>query len=353
MARGGDVSTLFYERGWTDGLPIVPPTDEAVAEMLTYTDRDPQEVIALLPPKMGQATIEKIAINAVMAGCLSTYLPIIVTAVQAIIAEEFNLYGIQATTEMTAPLIIINGPIGEEIGVNAGSNTLGQGWRSNATIGRALRLILMNIGGGLPGPIDKATHGQPGKFTYCMAENARRSPWEPLHVERGFRPEDSTVTVVGADAPYNINDHGSTSAQDLLTTISNTMAVPGSNNALAGGEPLVVLGPEHAAIIAGDGWAKKEVKKFIFEKARLPLERFSAANQRRLPTLRPDWVGKAKGPFLLPLADRAEDIMVLVAGGAGKHSLFIPTFGTTRAVTRAVALKDGTPARSIEDFRQR
>ena len=343
---------LFQARGWIDGLPFIPPKEERVSKMLAYTDRDPKEVLAILPPRWGEATLEKIAVNAVMAGCLPQYLPVVVAAVSAMADETFNLYAVQATTHPCSPLILVNGPLAKELNINGRYNALGQGWRSNATIGRAIRLILLNIGGGVPGVLDRATLGQPGKYSYCLAENEAENPWMPLQVERGFSKRDSTVTVFGAEAPHNINDHRSTSARDILQTVAHTMAVPGCNNAIAGGEVLLLLGPEHAATIAGDGFSKEDVKKFLFKEARVPLD--------HIPLSSWEWIGKMR-PHLqdifdkrakLPIVDQWKDIQVVVAGGAGKHSAFIPTFGATKSITKAIVLRNGRAVRSIKEFKE-
>lgn len=347
-----EIFQLFQAKGWTDGLPFLLPIEERVAKMLAYTDRDAKEVLAVLPPRWGEATVEKIAINAVMAGCLPQDFPVVLTSVIAMADEAFNLYAIQATTHPCAPLLLVNGPMAKELEINCGYNALGQGWRSNATIGRAARLILMNIGGGLPGVLDRATLGQPGKYSYCLAENEGKNPWQPLHVEKGFHNEDSTVTVIGAEGPHNINDHGSNSARDILKTAAHTMAVPGCNNAILGGEPLLLLGPEHAATIAHDGFSKDDVKKFLFEKARVSLSNFSRANRERIRKMRPQLKRIFEKGGKIPIADEWKDLHVIVAGGAGKHSAFIPTFGATRCVTKAIAWRDGSPVRSIREFQR-
>ena len=344
---------LFQARGWMDGLPFIPPKEERVARMLAYTGRDPKEVVAVLPPRWGKATVEKIAVNAVMAGCLPQYLPAVMAAVSAMSDEAFNLYAVQATTHPCSPLVLFNGPLAKELNINGRYNALGQGWRANATIGRAIRLILLNIGGGEPGVLDRATMGQPGKYSYCLAENEAENPWMPLHVERGFSKEDSTVTVFGAEAPHNINDHRSTSARDILKTVAHTMAVPGCNNALVGGDVLLLLGPEHAATIAGDGFSKEDVKKFLFEEARVPLDHIPQSSWKWIQTMRPHWEDVFEKRSRLPLVDRWEEIQVVVAGGSGKHSAFIPTFGATKPVTKVIVLSNGRAARSIKEFREK
>ena len=344
-----DVQAYFYDNGLTDGLPIVPPTPEAVQNMLAYTDLPPHDVIAALPPRKGQATVEKVAINAVMAGCLPQYLPVVIAAVQALADDAFNLYGVLATTHPCTPMLFVNGPIARELDINAGYNAMGQGWRSNATIGRAVRLVMSNVAGATPGDLDRATLGTPAKYSYCFAENEADSPWEPWHVECGYPADVSTVTVVGAEAPHNVNDHGSIRAESILTTVAETMAVVGCNNATGGGQPVVVFGPEHAATVAAEGLTKKEVKTWLYERARIDIGRFSPENAAHFLGEGP---GAASSGTRVAVASSEEDLIVLVAGGAGKHSCFIPTFGQTRAVTRPLALRNGTPAASIETFRQ-
>ncbi len=326
-----EINKLFLENGWSDGLPIIPPTEEVVEKMLSGTNRNPADIIAAVPLIWGEATVEKIAINAVMAGCLPDYLPILITAVAAMCEEPVNLYGIQATTHPASILLIINGPVAKELDINSKSGAFGPGWRSNATIGRAIRLILMNIGGAFPGKTDMSTQGQPCKYTFCIAENEEENPWEPLHIERGFEASSSTVTVVPAENPHNINEHCATTAEEVLTTIASTIATMGNNDVLLqNGEPIIALGPEHAAMIAKDGFSKNDIKAFIHEKARIPRKRFfKSAIQRYYADLDED--------ALIPITSKKEDIIVIVVGGPGKHSSFLPTFGRSRSVTRALA----------------
>ena len=327
------VNNLFLEKGWSDGLPIVPPTEEAVGKMLAATHRDPQDVIAALPPRRGDATVEKIAINAVMAGCMPEYLPLIVAAVEALGEETLNLYGVQATTHPASLLVIVNGPLAKKLDINCKSGAFGPGWRSNATIGRAIRLILMNIGGAFPGKTDMSTQGQPAKYSFCIAENEEENPWEPLHVERGFEASDSTVTVAAAENPHNINDHTAITAEEVLTTIAGTMSTMGNNNILLqAGEPVIALGPEHAATIAKSGFSKSDVKAFLHERARIPLGTFYKGAQGRVARNNPD-LGEES---LMPITPDKEDLIVIVVGGPGKHSSFLPTFGRTRSVTKAI-----------------
>jgi hypothetical protein len=324
------VQSLYLERGWTDGLPIAPPTPERVEAMLAATTLEAQYVVAEVPPNWGAATVEKLAINAVMAGCLPEYLPVLIAAVAAMSDPAFNFYGIQATTHPCAPLLILNGPIRHALGLNSSSGAYGPGWRANATIGRAVRLVLLNVGGGYPGVGDMSTQGAPSKYSYCVAENEEENPWTPLHVERDFQLEQSAVTVLAGEPPHNINDHTGSSAVDILTIIAGAMAVTGANNAYTGGESLLALGPEHASTIARDGWSKQDVKEWLSQRALVPLERYTHETLMERFGRIPD------GP--VPIAPTPDDLAVIVLGGPGKHSSWVPTFGgTTRSVTQEIS----------------
>jgi hypothetical protein len=327
----------LMERGWGDGLPAIPPTRERVAKILAGTRREPGEVVAILAPRLGRATVEAVAANAVMAGALPAHLPVILAAVEAVADPSFNLQAVQTTTHPCSPLVIVNGPIARHLGINAAGNAFGQGARANAAIGRALRLTLQNVGGARPGKEDRATQGHPGKYAYCVAENEAASPWEPLSIERGFTAEDSTVTVCGSEGPHNINDHGSTTADGIVTTVAGTAAIAGSNNLYLGGEPLIVLGPEHAATVASSGWSKGDFKRALWDRARVPIGDITPENIERFATIHPDGFKDRPAGALAPIARDWRDIMIIVAGGAGKHSVFIPTFGSTRSVTRRIA----------------
>jgi hypothetical protein len=345
------INTLYLERGWGDGLPIVPPTRERVENMLRFCGRSWDEPLVRIPPRYGEATALRLAANAVMAGCRPEYFPVYVLAIEAMCEERFNLYGVQATTHSCAPLVIVNGPVGREIGMNGGHNAFGPGTHSNATIGRAIRLALLNIGGALPGSGDMSTFGAPSKYTYCVAENEAGSPWEPLHVERGFPVDATTVTVLGAEPPHNINDHESLTAEGILTTIAGTMATTGNNDVYYDSEPLLVMGPEHAKTVADGGFSKVAAKRFLQEHATLPLGKFSRENiERRFRVTFKERYARAGDDALVPTVQRAENIIIAVIGGAGKHSAWIPTFGATRSVTRALTRVDGTLARSVHEF---
>jgi hypothetical protein len=348
------VNALARERGWSDGLPVVPPTAQRVESMLAYCDRPWDEPVAKVAPRYGEATPLRLAANAVMAGCRPEYFPLLMLAIEAMCEEPFNLYGIQATTHLCAPLVIVNGPVAKELDINSGHNAFGPGWQANATIGRAIRLALVNIGGAIPALGDMSTFGAPSKFSYLAAENEADSPWEPLHVERGLPREASAVTVVGAECPHNVNDHESISAEGILTTIAGTLISTGSNDVYYDALPLVVMGPEHAKTVAGGGMSKADAKRFLHERAHLPLGRFSRENiERRLRVTYKDKYASAGNDAPVSMVQRPESILIAVIGGAGKHSAVIPTFGATQAVTRALRRRDGSLAKSVEDFRRK
>jgi hypothetical protein len=320
-----------YDRGWTDGLPVVPPTEERVAAMLGGTGLPRDRVIAKIPPAWAEATVEKIAINCVMAGCLPSYLPVVLAAVRAMTDPALNLNGMQCSTHLSTPLVVVNGPIRTALGMNSGSNVFGQGNRANATIGRAVKLILTNIGKAIPGVTDKATLGHPGKYTYCIAENEEQSPWDPLHVERGLKREQSAVTVFGCEAPHNVNNQASRNAFDLCHTIADTMATLGKNMFYAQGEVMVVLCPSHAETIAADGWSKLHVKEYLYEKARKPVRLVKLGGLYGREVARnfwPRWVNRTDEDEMVPLVRRPGEITLVVAGGPGRHSAFLPGWAT-------------------------
>jgi hypothetical protein len=350
------VNALCLEKGWGDGLPIVPPTAERVEQMLAYCDRPLDASIGLVAPRYGAATPLRIAANAVMAGCRPEYFPLVMLAIEALCEESFNLYGINATTHPCSTLLIVNGPVAKELKMNWGHNAFGPGNQANATIGRAIRLAMLNIGGAIPGTGDMATFGSPAKYTFCVAENEEGNPWEPLHVELGFARDVSTVTVYGAESPHNINDHESNTGIGLLKMTAGTVAITGANNIYFDGPPLLIFGPEHAQSIARDGYSKADVKKFIYEHGRVRLDAFSDENIDRRIRQWPVFKGELTeaGPDrMVPVMKSAENAHIVVIGGAGKHSAYVPTFGATQPSTRALKLSNGSYARSVEEFRQK
>lgn len=326
---------MYHGRGWTDGLPVIPPTVERVERMLRYSRRTPDEMVAVIPPGFGAATVERIAINAVLAGCSPNHLPVLIAAVEAVAAPEFNLQGMQTSTHPVAIWLIVNGPIAQQLQVNSTFNCLGQGSAANATLGRALRLLLQNVGGALPGEMDRATQGQPGKYSFCCAENETGNPWEPLHVSRGYAPGASAVTVVGAAGTLNMNTHAKDSG-DVLRVIADSMVYPTSNDYWIGGEPWIVLGPEHAEILHRDGLSKREVQRRLWEACKMSAARMAAKELERTRNARNAELGDIGLDTLLPISPRPEDIGIVVAGAPGTHSVYVPSFGDTRSVTRKV-----------------
>jgi len=329
----------FVKREWCDGLPIVAPTPQRVRAMLAGARADGSESLGLMPPLWRECTLEKLAANAVMAGCAPPYFPVIVAAVQAMLDPVFNLYGIQATTHPVAPLLIVNGPHARAIGLHAGAGVFGPGFHANATIGRALRLVLMNVGGAWPGRHDMATQGSPAKFSYAIAEREDASPWAPLSVGLGFGREQSVVTVYGGEAPHNVNDHVSTTAAGILNNVVDVAATLGSNVGwyFSQSQLLVVLGPEHAATIAADGLSKADVQRFVFEQARLPLGRLKLGGMWGMHDW-PRWMQEVTDDAaMLPQVPSPDDVFVLVAGGSGKHSAVVPNCTFSRAVSRVIA----------------
>ena len=346
------IFTRFYESGWTDGLPIIPPTQPLLDAMLRYTDRDPHEIVAELEPRGGEATVEKIAINSIMAGCLPEYLPVIIACVEAIAEPAYNLYGRQTTTHPGGHLVIINGPIRQELDVNCRQNVFGHGWRANATIGRAVRLICTNIGGGIPGLTDMATHGHPGRYSYCIGEDEENSPWDSLHAERGLSPGTSSVTVFCAEAPHNINDLVSQTPEVYLESAASAMRHLGANGVYRSGiegEQMLVVTSETANWLQERDWSKQRVKEYIYQQAQNPIGLLR--NRGGWGTvIPPAFVDMDDDNAMMPIVPRPENILVVVAGGYGRHMNAVLSSAYNLSVTRPIALRDGSPARSVQDF---
>ena len=324
-----DAIGYCYEAGWTDGLPIIPPTEDRVARMVAGTARRPDEIIARVAPAPGAATVEKIAINAVMAGCGPEHLPVLIAAVAAMAEPDFNLGGIQTTTNPAGVALILNGPVRTALNVNCGRNCMGPGRRSNAVLGRAVRLVMINIGGGRPPAIDMASHGFPGKYTFCFGENEEESPWEPFHVERGFSDADSTVTVVGATGTTNCGIANFLTLENKLLIIAEALSFPATNDMKIGkGNPTIVVPTYLAQMAKSAGMSKAEVKAFLYQHA--------GRRPSQIPeTIRLEQSTMIDGvikPCLIP-----DDIILLVAGGSEpNHVEYIPTFGDSRSITKRI-----------------
>jgi len=343
-----DLVEWYFKQGWTDGLPVVPPTPETVAAMVTALGGDPNHLEARVPPRWGNLTREVLAVNLVLAGCKPAYALVVRAAILALCGSHFNLNGIQATTHMAAPLLVVNGPIRREISMNASANVFGSGNRANATIGRALRLIMLNVGGGWPGDLDKSTLGHPGKYTFCIAENEEASPWAPYHVEQGYRPDDSTVFCIATEGPHSVTNHVANDPQGVLDSLVSAMSTIAHNNAVSSGSCAVVIGPEHAATIAGAGWTRSDVRRYLWSHTTNTFDdisfqgRYGKIYNRNLPR----WYRRESGARI-PIVPSPDDIHLFVAGGeAGRFSAFLPGWGhMTSPVLRAI---DGqAPAREV------
>jgi len=310
---------LCYARGWTDGLPVVPPTLPAIERVIQYLGRDPAQVIGLVPPKNRVATIEKVAINCVMAGCLPEYVPVVLAALDAMLQESFNLNGVQTTTHCCWPLVIASGPIVERLGFNTRDAALAGCARANATIGRAVRLILWNLGGGYPGDPCKTTLGHPGYYSYCIAEDPTTNPWAPLHVERGFAPDDSCVTVAAVEAPHHIaTSAGHATPEQMLRILSDSLSTIGSNWIRQAGYGVLILGPLAAQTLARGGYSKDDLRRHLMKTSGKPVKVV-----RSIPNL----VDESHPGHWARLADRGNDEALLVPAIPTPESLVITVTG--------------------------
>ncbi|MEP6870583.1 MAG: TlpA family protein disulfide reductase [Anaerolineaceae bacterium] len=323
VGESDDVFEFMFDQGLTDGLPVIPPTPERVMRMLAGTKRDAQEVVAVVPPNLAPVTIEKIAINAVMAGCKPEYLPVVIAAIEAVTTEQFNMHGVLATTHFPTPVIIVNGPIRDRIGMNYKMNVLGQGNRANATIGRAVQLVVRNVGGGRPGEVDRAALGQPGKYTFCFAEFEERSNWPPLHVERGFAKDQSAVSVYAGGAPNGIIDQLSRDAKSLATSYGRALSAAGHPKQYGHGEIVVIIPPEHVDTFAKDGWSKDQVREQIQASSAVPA-RDLVRDEDCAEGLTLQSAQRIGLDTLVPKFRSKEMITLVVAGGeAGKFGAYL------------------------------
>jgi hypothetical protein len=323
----------FYQQGWTDGLPVVPPTPGRVSEFLEFSGNLPEDILGMIPARNRVITAEKVAINAVMAGCLPNYMPVIVAAIEAMCQEQFNLHGISATTGGTAPLLIVNGPAVQQLNINFGVNCFGPGVRANATIGRAIRLILINVGGSIPGVLDKSSLGHPGKYSYCIAEDEEGNPWGSLSVERGIPADMSAVTVFAGEAPHYVNSQVGGTGERLVGSIANAMM----GTMYMGGNWVLVLCPEHVTIFKKEGWSKAQIREAVYERAVRPLAEF-----KRLAGYPDSTIGAQEEKTLYHNVETPDDLLIVTAGGkAGGFSAVIPPWAAgadSRPVTRTVGV---------------
>ena len=342
-----DAIEELYSRGVTDGLPVIPPTRSRVEKAIAASGRAGDELIGLVAPRYGRATVEKIAVNAVMAGCRPEYLPVVIAGAEAMCDEAFGLVGISGTTDAVAPLFLINGPVRKALDINCGVGVFGPGWRANATIGRALRLIWVNIGEAKPGVISMSTFGQPGRYTHCIGENEEENPWEPFHVEHGFRPTDSTISVLAGEPPQVTSAPRSRTAKDVLATVVRSMEVIGHHKATALGDTLVVLSPEHARTIAGDGWSKADTRRFLWERLQKPVKDLLPGRDggEGLPE---HVLARFQNPetdeTLIPKFRAPENLKIVVAGGtAGRFTAVVAGWPFANAPSTLVMKKIQNP----------
>ncbi|MFB3884889.1 MAG: hypothetical protein ACE144_06650 [Thermodesulfobacteriota bacterium] len=323
-----DINDFYFRQKWTDGFPVIPPTKERVEAMLAGTSLPPDRMIMKIPPREAGLTVEGIAINGVMAGCRPEYMPILVSAFE-LLAEEthkgWDLRQPQVTTNPVSIALVVSGPIAKEIGVHSGGGLLGPGYHANATIGRAFQTILRNVGGAHSPSPNQATHGQSGEFSMCIAENDD-NPWGPLRTQLGFGKEESVVILFPMFQRRNVNDHWNTTGKGILTTIAHEMAVVESP-LLRDAMLLIILGPEHASTVSKDKWDLKNIRRFLYEWGRVPFSRFIPGGGG-WPSV-PKWIAEApEATCMVPVVNRPEDILVGVAGGAGKHSMiFVGGYG--------------------------
>jgi hypothetical protein len=321
-----------FDKGWTDGLPVIPPSADRVAAMLAAAGLDPKQQVAFIENRQVSVTAEKVAINAVMAGCKPAYMPVVVAAVEAISDPLYNYHGPATSTGGSAVFLVVNGPIARELDMNAGDNLFGPGWRANATIGRAVRLVMRNTIGTLPGTLDRSSLGHAGKYTFCIAENEAESPWPAFHVSRGFRPEQDVVTAFAALAPHQFSNGLSATPEGVLTTACAHMRI----SAGSGRRPqyALVFAGEHSEIMKKAGWSREDVQRYCFEHSRASRAELKRAN------LLPGPVTPEDEQSMYTLVETPEDFLVVSSGGrAGVQSAFIPGWGAksgSQSVSRLI-----------------
>ena len=325
-----------YERGWTDGLPVVPPTEERVLEMLDGTARAPGEVIGLIPPNYAECTVEKAAINAVMAGCRPEYMPVVLTAIEAALTPAFGLHGVLATTNACTPVVMVNGPVARTIGMNAKGNVFGQGNRANAAIGRTLQLVVRNVGGGRPGEIDRSVFGSPAKYSFCFAEDEEDPRWDSYAVSLGYSREASTVTIFPGDGITQIIDHISRRPEDLCRSYANCIRAIYGTGHIIGVQACLAVAREHAVVFYDAGWSKERVREELLGLLKIPV-REVAPGRAGLTGLSDE--EKSNPDNLVPKFKNGSFNIIRAGGNAGKYSAIIPSIGgkgSIEPVTREI-----------------
>jgi hypothetical protein len=324
---------LFYRNGWTDGLPVVLPTRRRVEAMIAASTRDPQQTLGAVPPRGGAATIEKLAINAVMGGCLPEHFPVVIAAMQAMLEPAHNLNGVLQTTHMCVSLVIVNGPIARRLGFNSRDGVFGNGYRANAAVGRAVRLALWNLGGAFPWDTDKSTLSHPGEYAFCIAEEEQDNPWRPLHVDRGCPEGSDAVTVFACEGPHSVFCYGT--PEEMLHVLTDSLCSLGNNNVHVLGQTLVTLNPLNAEEFARRGWSKQDVRQYLWEHARRPLAEVRACGvvheqfrqMERDAGRYPHRYDLDNPTTRLPVTPTPEDIHVVVAGGRSYFAAVLPGWG--------------------------
>ena len=314
-----DEFEFFLEKEWSDGFPVVTPTEDRIARMLTGTDRDHDDVIGPIPPAMEVATVRSVAVHALMAGCRPEYLPVVIAATELMLRDEFNVNGVQGTMHGVAPMMIVNGPYAADIGIHGGNGCMGPGFRANATIGRAIRLILMNLGAGIPGVSSMTIFGMPSRFTYCLTENMEDHPWESLSVSKGYSGDENVITMAMVESPRFCFDDVSDEPIRLMNGIADTMVAMGSWNMHTRSDMVVAMGPQHAAICANAGMSRADVHSRLCEMAgRKVRDLKNGGNWRRERALAfPIEVDPDDDDYFIPAIKNPEDLQLIVAGGWG------------------------------------
>ena len=332
VADAYEANELFQENGWTDGLPIVPPTEELVLRFLAAAALAPEDVVGVEPVRRRRITAEKVAIAAVMAGCLPEYMPVVVGLVRAVCEPEYGLHGCTASTGGSAPFVVVNGPVRGEIGMNATHNVLGNGNRANATIGRSLRLLIVNVLGGVPGRLDRSTLGHPGKFTFCVAEDEEDSPWPSLASERGVPAGASAVTVLAAESPHQVMNEWTRDPRELLETYAAAIRANMLTYSIWAGNYAIVIARQQREVLAAAGWSKRDIRQYVFESARVKRGDWRTVGKAAV-------AGRKDEETVYTALHSPDDLLVVAAGGpAGGFGAVVPPWYGTKslAVTRRI-----------------
>tara|TARA_A100001037_G_scaffold299312_1_gene324613 strand:+ start:14841 stop:15866 length:1026 start_codon:yes stop_codon:yes gene_type:complete len=335
-----DEFEFFFEKEWSDGLPVIPPTEEKVSRMLSSIKDSPEELVGEFPPAFSSVSIYSIAVHAVMAGCKPEYMNLLIASVRAILKEKFNLNGLQATLSPAAPFLLVNGVYSKEIGLNGGLGCFGPGFRANATIGRAIRLMMMNLGSGIPGISTMSTFSSSSRYTFCIAENETESPWEPLSVTLGFSEDENIVTAIAAEAPITVWDDMSNEPLPLLRSIADSMSHLGSMNICGDTDQIIVFSPQQAKICSDAGLSKEKVKEILLDKAGRSMSEIRNTGRYTVSRIK-SWSIDADpedDDFFVPSVKNPDRLFIIVAGGIpGPMSAVMNGWnGTSRAVSEKI-----------------